>query len=65
MPKLRSMAANRVRRLFQETDLAERPADLIADIIHYCAVEGIEFATELDVAEQYVSEELSTDNEIK
>lgn len=54
---LRTAAARRVQRLFEETDIAERPADLIADIIHYCVVEGIEFQAELDAAYQYVEEE--------
>lgn len=54
---LRTAAARRVRQLFEETDIAERPADLIADIIHYCVVEGIEFQVELDAAWQYVQEE--------
>jgi|LakMenEpi03Aug12_release.lakeMendotaPanAssembly.Ray.scaffolds.fasta_scaffold277791_5 hypothetical protein len=56
---LQLAAARRVQRLFEETDIAERPADLIADIIHYCQVEGIDFQAELDAAEQYVLEEAS------
>lgn len=54
---LQQAAARRVQRLFEETDIAERPADLIADIIHYCQVEGIEFQVELDAAWEYVREE--------
>jgi Tfp pilus assembly protein FimT len=56
-----SMAANRVRQLMQQTDV-ERPADLIADIIHYCRAEGIEFDAEVNVAELYVSEEEGYDD---
>jgi Tfp pilus assembly protein FimT len=56
-----SMAANRVRQLMKQTDM-ERPADLIADIIHYCRAEGIEFDAEVNIAELYVSEEEGYDD---
>jgi hypothetical protein len=45
----------------QQTDM-DRPADLIADILHYCREEGIDFSVELDAAECYVTEEDSFDN---
>jgi len=56
-----SLAASRVRQLMKQTDM-ERPADLIADIIHYCRAEGIEFDAEVNVAELYVSEEEGYDD---
>jgi hypothetical protein len=56
-----SMAANRVRLLMQQTDM-DRPADLIADVIHYCKAEGIDFDAEVNVAELYVSEEEGFDD---
>jgi len=56
-----SMAANRVRQLMKQTDM-ERPADLIADIMHYCRAEGIEFDAEVNIAELYVSEEEGYDD---
>jgi hypothetical protein len=56
-----SLAASRVRLLMQQTDM-ERPADLIADIMHYCKAEGIEFDVEVNVAELYVSEEEGFDD---
>jgi hypothetical protein len=56
-----SLAASRVRQLMKQTDM-ERPADLIADIMHYCKAEGIEFDAELNVAELYVSEEEGYDD---
>jgi hypothetical protein len=56
-----SMAANRVRLLMKQTDM-ERPADLIADVIHYCRAEGIDFEAEVNVAELYVSEEEGFDD---
>ena len=56
-----SLAASRVRQLMKQTDM-ERPADLIADIIHYCKAEGIEFDAEVNIAELYVSEEEGYDD---
>ena len=56
-----SLAASRVRLLMQQTDM-ERPADLIADVIHYCKAEGIDFEAEVNVAELYVSEEEGFDD---
>ena len=56
-----SLAASRVRQLMKQTDM-ERPADLIADIIHYCRAEGIEFDAEVNIAELYVSEEEGYDD---
>lgn len=55
-----SLAANRVRLLMQQTDM-DRPADLLADIMHYCREEGIDFEAEANVAESYVTEELGFD----
>jgi len=56
-----SLAASRVRQLMKQTDM-ERPADLLADIMHYCRAEGIEFDAEVNVAELYVSEEEGYDD---
>jgi hypothetical protein len=56
-----SLAASRVRLLMKQTDM-ERPADLIADVIHYCRAEGIDFEAEVNVAELYVSEEEGFDD---
>ena len=51
-----SLAASRVRLLMKQTDM-DRPADLIADIMHYCKAEGIDFEAESNVAKSYVAEE--------
>jgi hypothetical protein len=56
-----SLAANRVRLLMAQTDM-NRVADLIADILHYCNEEEIDFGYELDIAHSYVNEEESFDN---
>ena len=56
-----SLAANRVRLLIQQTEM-NRVADLLADILHYCNEEKIDFGYELDIAHSYVNEEESFDN---
>jgi hypothetical protein len=56
-----SLAANRVRLLIEQTDM-DRPADLIADILHYCREEDIDFQYEFDIAQSYVAEEDSFDS---
>jgi len=55
-----SLAANRVRLLIQQTDM-NRPADLLADVMHYCKEEGLDFQIELEAARFYVQEEESFD----
>ena len=59
-----SLAANRVRLLIEQTDM-NRVADLLADILHYCREEGIDFSVELDAAECYVTEEDSFDTGVQ
>ena len=51
-----SLAANRVRLLIKQTDM-NRPADLLADVMHYCKEEGLDFQIELEAAGFYVQEE--------
>jgi hypothetical protein len=43
----------------------DQPAEILADIIHYCREMNIDLEYELDLAEQYVDEELSTDEELQ
>ena len=59
-----SLAANRVRLLIEQTDM-DRVADLLADILHYCREEDIDFGCELDVAYSYVAEEESFDTGVQ
>jgi hypothetical protein len=56
-----SLAANRVRLLIEQTNM-DRIADLIADILHYCREEDIDFQYEFDIAQSYVAEEDSFDS---
>jgi hypothetical protein len=60
---LQKEAADRAEQMFACGEAHERPADLIADIIQLCLVEGIDFESELDIARMYVTEELSMDCE--
>jgi hypothetical protein len=59
-----SLAANRVRLLIEQTDM-DRVADLLADILHYCREEQIDFGYELDIAHSYVAEEDSFDTGVQ
>jgi hypothetical protein len=59
-----SLAANRVRLLMEQTDM-DRVADLIADILHYCREEDIDFQYEFDIAQSYVAEEDSFDTGVQ
>jgi hypothetical protein len=41
-----------------------KPAEILADILHYCNNSGIDFLDQLRLAEGYVAEELSVDTEL-
>lgn len=51
-------AVQRVENYLSNYDTGT-PADILADIIHYCRANGIDFLDELDGAHGYVEEELS------
>ena len=51
-------AISRVDRFLFNYD-SEQPAELLADIIHYCREKGYDFAEQLNIAEDYVHEEQS------
>lgn len=42
----------------------DAPAEILADILHYCNNSGISFQDQLRLAEGYVEEELSADAEL-
>lgn len=48
---------NRVREYFSNYD-SEQPAEILADILHYCRTYGIDFDEQVFIAEEYVNEEL-------
>jgi hypothetical protein len=57
-------AANRIHALLaQPTDIGSIE-DLLADLIHYCNSEGMDFYDLLNGAEQYVTEDAGMDAEI-
>ena len=45
-----------------ETD---QPAEILADIMHYCKAKGFDLAEQLNIAEGYVLEELSFMEEVE
>jgi len=55
-------AAQRAEAMFATGEAHERPADLIADIMHLCLLEGIDFEKEIDTAREYVEQEISSDD---
>ena len=59
-----SQAVERVEDYFKNYD-TEQPAEILADILHYCREKGLDFANELVLAENYVDEELSYDLEVE
>lgn len=58
-----SAAIERVRGYLSNYD-TDQPAEILADILHYCNSSGINFHTQLRVAESYVDEELSVDSDV-
>ena len=51
-------AVNRVDRFLANYD-SEQPAEILADIMHYCKIKGYDLAEQLNIAEDYVAEEES------
>ena len=56
------LAIERVRGYLSNYDTAQ-PAEILADILHYCNNSGINIHDQLKLAESYVEEELSMDTE--
>ena len=64
MPGLfESQAIERVRGYLGNYG-TDQPAEILADILHYCNNSGIDFLDQLRLAEGYVAEELSVDTEL-
>jgi hypothetical protein len=57
-----NLAAERVVGYLRNYD-EPQPAEIIADILHYCEVQGIDFAEQCRIAEGYVQEEISLGEE--
>ena len=53
----------RVRGYLSAYD-TDQPAEILADIMHYCNSSGIDFLGQVRLAESYVVEELSADEEV-
>lgn len=56
-------AVHRVELFFSHYD-TDQPAEILADILHYCRENNISFEEELETAQTYVVEEVATDEEL-
>lgn len=56
-------AVNRVDRFLYNYE-SEQPAEILADIIHYCKAKGYDLAEQLNIAEDFVAEEESMMTEV-
>lgn len=56
-------ALNRVDRFLANYD-SEQPAELLADIMHYCKAKGFDLAEQLNIAQSFVHEEQSMMEEV-
>jgi hypothetical protein len=54
------LAIERVRGYLSNYD-TNQPAEILADILHYCNNSGIDIHNQLRLAQSYVDEELSVD----
>jgi hypothetical protein len=54
------LAIERVRGYLSNYD-THQPAEILADILHYCNNSGIDILDQLRLAQNYVEEELSVD----
>ena len=59
-------AVGRIEQLLLNYDSydTEQPAELLADIMHYCKAKGFDFVEQLNIAEDYVAEEESMMEEV-
>lgn len=49
-------AVNRIDRIMYNYE-SEQPAEILADIMHYCKAKGFDLAEQLNIAEDFVLEE--------
>ena len=64
MPGTFELAAiQRVQGFLSAYD-TDQPAEILADIMHYCNSSGINFLGQVHLAESYVVEELSADEAV-
>ena len=62
--KFSEQAIERVEGYFKNYD-TEEVAEILADILHYVNAKGIDLHSQLALANQYVEEELSFDEEMQ
>lgn len=56
-------AVNRIDRIMYNYE-SEQPAEILADIMHYCKAKGFDLAEQLNIAEDFVMEEESMMEEV-
>ena len=56
-------AVNRIDRIMYNYE-SEQPAEILADIMHYCKAKGYDLAEQLNIAEDFVLEEESMMTEV-
>ena len=56
-------SVDRVERFLANYD-TDQPAEILADIMHYCKAKGFDLAEQLNIAEDYVLEEQSFMEEV-
>ena len=62
MNALSEVSVLRIKEILNDKhDTIERPADIIADIIHFCRETNIDFMDELRIAMVYYLDETSND----
>lgn len=56
-------AVNRIDQFLANYD-SEQPAEILADIMHYCKANGYDIAEQMNIAQDYVLEEESMMEEV-
>lgn len=57
-------SVDRVERFLHSYE-TDQPAEILADIMHYCKAKGFDLAEQLNIAEDYMFEELSFMEEVE
>ena len=60
MTESQARACKTIQEFLTKYD-TDQPAEILADILHYCQVKGIDFNIQLELANVYVEEELAVD----
>jgi len=64
MPSFASNAVKRVEEYLKNYD-SDNPAEILADVVHYCRENEIDFVVQLELAHGYVESEEELDGDQK